>query len=118
MNIKDILNLFDNLTLLELNELIKSFEEKYNIGNILDKDLKNNKDNKVVKSSYSVFLNSIGINKISVIKIIRELNNLGLKESKDLVESAPVLIKSNIDLSIAEDIKKKLESAGAVIEIK
>lgn len=115
MKINDILNLFDNLTLLELNELIKSFEEKYNINSSLTFKNENNED---LKKKYSLLLSKIGSNKISVIKFIRELNNLGLKESKDLVESAPVLIKNNIDLNIAEDIKKKLEDLGCSVDLK
>lgn len=115
MKINNILNLFDNLTLLELNELIKSFEERYNVSNSLNFK---NENNESLNKKYSLLLNSIGSNKISIIKFIKDLNNLGLKESKDLIESVPVLIKSNLDLSVAEDIKKKLEELGCSVDLK
>jgi large subunit ribosomal protein L7/L12 len=70
------------------------------------------------KSEFSVILKSFGANKIGVIKVVRELTNLGLKESKDLVEGAPKPVKENVNKQDAATAKEKLEAAGATVEIK
>jgi large subunit ribosomal protein L7/L12 len=70
------------------------------------------------KSEFSVILKSFGANKIAVIKVVRELTNLGLKESKDLVEGAPKAVKENVNKQEAVTVKEKLEAAGATAEIK
>jgi large subunit ribosomal protein L7/L12 len=70
------------------------------------------------KSEFTVILKTIGANKINVIKAIREVTNLGLKESKDLVEGAPKTVKENINKQEAATIKEKLEAAGATVEVK
>ena len=70
------------------------------------------------KTEFTVILKTIGANKINVIKVIREITNLGLKESKDLVEGAPKAVKENTNKADAQSIKEKLESAGATVEIK
>jgi len=70
------------------------------------------------KSEFSVILKSFGANKIAVIKVVREVTNLGLKESKDLVEGAPKPVKENVNKQEAASIKEKLEAAGATAEIK
>ncbi|MDO9334086.1 MAG: 50S ribosomal protein L7/L12 [Dehalococcoidales bacterium] len=70
------------------------------------------------KSEFSVILKSFGTNKIAVIKVVREITNLGLKESKDLVEGAPKAVKENVNKQEAASIKEKLEAAGATAEVK
>ncbi len=70
------------------------------------------------KSEFSVILKSFGTNKIAVIKVVREITNLGLKESKDLVEGAPKAVKENVNKLEAASIKEKLEAAGATAEVK
>ncbi len=70
------------------------------------------------KSEFSVILKAFGANKIAVIKVVRELTNLGLKESKDLVEGAPKPVKENVSKQEAATAKEKLEAAGATVEIK
>jgi large subunit ribosomal protein L7/L12 len=70
------------------------------------------------QSEFSVILKSFGANKIAVIKVVRELTNLGLKESKDLVEGAPKAVKENVNKQEAASVKEKLEAAGATVEIK
>jgi large subunit ribosomal protein L7/L12 len=70
------------------------------------------------KSEFTVILKSFGANKINVIKAIREVTNLGLKESKDMVEGAPKTVKENINKQEAASIKEKLEAAGATVEVK
>ncbi|MEX1255617.1 MAG: 50S ribosomal protein L7/L12 [Dehalococcoidia bacterium] len=69
------------------------------------------------KTEFSVLLKDIGANKINVIKAVREVTTLGLKEAKDLVESAPVAVKEDINKEDAENVKKKLEEAGATVEL-
>ena len=70
------------------------------------------------KSAFTVLLKDIGANKINVIKAVREVTTLGLKEAKDLVESAPVAVKEDVTKDDAETAKKKLEGAGATVELK
>ncbi len=70
------------------------------------------------KTEFTVLLKDIGANKINVIKAVREVTTLGLKEAKDLVESAPVAVKEDIAKDEAENVKKKLEDAGATVELK
>jgi large subunit ribosomal protein L7/L12 len=70
------------------------------------------------QTDFTVILKSFGANKINVIKAIREITNLGLKESKDLVEGAPKSVKENVNKAEAQSIKEKLEAAGATVEVK
>ncbi len=120
---EEILERISSMTLIEIVELIDAMEKKFGIdSSSISVDLnKNNeslnKDNNK-KTEFNLYLNSIGNNKISVIKIIRSYLNLGLKDAKDLVESCPVLIKEKVNLKDLELIKKSLEEVGAVIEIK
>lgn len=69
------------------------------------------------KTSFNVFLKEAGANKIGVIKEVRAMTNLGLKEAKDLVEAAPKIVKESVPKAEAEDLKKKLEAAGAKVEL-
>jgi len=134
VNGKDaIVEAISKLSVLELVELIKMLEEKFDIkGGIPMFPAGVSAAAPTVaaaaaspevspveeKNEFSVILSSVGSNKIAVIKAIREITGLGLKESKDLVESAPRPIKEGVDKAQAEEIKKKLESVGATVEIK
>ena len=116
---EDILNAVEQLTVMELNELVKAFEEKFGVsaaavavagpaaGPAAEE-----------KTEFTVVLKDAGANKINVIKVVRELTGLGLKEAKDLVEAAPKAVKEGIAKAQADEIKKKLEEAGAKVEIK
>ncbi len=120
INKEEILEKISSMTLVEIVELIDAMEKKFGISS---KDyqkniLNNEKSKKVEKNEFDLFLNDIGKNKIAVIKIIRSFLNLGLKESKDLVESAPVLIKEKIIKKDLDIIKKSLEDVGAVVLVK
>mgnify|MGYP001611439558 CR=1 FL=1 len=75
-------------------------------------------EDKEEKTSFNVELKDAGAQKIAVIKVVREITALGLKEAKDLVDGAPKMVKENVKKDEAEDIKKKLEAAGAVVELK
>ncbi len=116
---KQILEKIYSMTLLEIVELIDDLEKKFGISNIQNfntNNLDNNK--KIKKNEFNLYLKSIGTNKISVIKIIRNFLNLGLKDAKDLVESSPVLIKEKMNKIDLDSLKNSLEEVGATIEIK
>ena len=122
MSVESILESIEKLTLLEAAELVKAMEEKFGVSAAApvavaaapaaaapaeDAD-----------AEVSVILASAGANKIAVLKEVRAITGLGLKEAKDLVDGAPKAVKENIKKDEAEAIKKTLEAAGAVIEIK
>jgi large subunit ribosomal protein L7/L12 len=123
----DVLSYLEKSTMLELSELIKEVEEKFGVQAAAPQvamvaptagaDEQAAADS-AEKSEYDVVLQSIGDNKIQVIKAVREITALGLKEAKELVESAPKPIKEGLTKEEAEDIKKKLEETGAGIEVK
>ncbi|QND78482.1 LSU ribosomal protein L7/L12 (P1/P2) [Candidatus Nasuia deltocephalinicola] len=120
MKLDNILKIIENMTLLDLNNLVKIIENKYKFENNFSLKKDNNKEEKedLEKSkSYSINLLDFGKNKISVIKIVKDLNNIGLKDAKNLVESCPVILKKAIDYKLANSLKENLESVGAKIEL-
>ncbi|WP_259289746.1 ribosomal protein bL12 [Candidatus Nasuia deltocephalinicola] len=119
-NIENILNIIENMTLIDLNQLIVFLKKKYNIENFESIDKTSNIIKKKENEKFEYYLNLLhfGNNKISVIKIIKDTNNLGLKEAKELVESCPVLIKKSFDYDYLESYKNKLEGLGAKVDIK
>jgi len=116
----DILNAVAELTVMELVELISAFEEKFGVSAATVVAAGPAAAAAVVEeqTEFNVVLTSFGANKVSVIKAVREVTGLGLKEAKDLVEGAPQVVKEAISKSDAEALKKKLEEAGASAEIK
>jgi len=104
----DILEAVSSMSVLELNELVKAFEEKFGVSAAAVEE----------QTEFTVNLLEIGANKVSVIKAVRELTGLGLKEAKDLVDGAPKPVKESVPKAAAEEAKKKLEEAGAKAEIK
>ncbi len=120
---EDILEKISSMTLVEIIDLVDAIEKKFGI-NSSSINFNDNKDNvdlskeKIKKNKFDLYLKSIGKNKIAVIKIIRSYLNLGLKDSKDLVESCPVLIKKDVIKEDLDVIKKSLEKVGALVEIK
>jgi large subunit ribosomal protein L7/L12 len=123
-----LIDVISSLSVLELSELVKALEKKFGIvanqqmpiNSSVSTD-SNDMQNKTVnkdKTEFDVILTNIGTSKINVIKIVREITSLGLKESKDLVESAPKLLKEKISKSDAEEIKKKLSDVGATVELR
>ena len=122
---EEFIKQIDEMTVLELNNLVKALEDHYGVsaaaaavavgpaaaagdaGGAAEE-----------KTEFDVMLNSFGDKKINVIKVVREVTSLGLKEAKDLVESAPVAVKEAASKEEAEEIKKKLEDAGAQVELK
>jgi large subunit ribosomal protein L7/L12 len=124
----NIVESISNLTVLELSELVKQLEEKFGvqaqpmgfIPQVVAQSAAAQPAGEAQeqKTEFNVVLTNAGNNKIQVIKVVREITGLGLKEAKDFVESLPKPVKENVTKEQAEEIKKKLESAGASVEIK
>jgi len=114
------------MTVLELNELVKALEEEFGVSAAAAMPMMvagggaaaGGEEPAEEQTEFNVMLNSIGDKKINVIKAVREVTSLGLKEAKELVESAPCAIKESVNKDEAEEIKKKFEAAGAQVEIK
>jgi large subunit ribosomal protein L7/L12 len=122
VNIEKLSDELSKLTILEAAELVKCLEDKWGVkaGNILAQGGSTGEsggEKKEEKKEFNVMLQSIGSKKIQVIKAVREITSLGLKEAKLLVDSAPKLIKENIPKDEANTIKEKLEKQGASVEI-
>ncbi|WP_343126565.1 50S ribosomal protein L7/L12 [Buchnera aphidicola] len=116
---KEIITAISKMSIKEIMSLISKIEKKFNVSASLP--IKNSESSKNIvkeeKTEFNVKLNAIGPNKVSVIKAIRATTGLGLKESKDLVESAPVLVKEKINKEESENLKKILIDAGAQVDI-
>lgn len=122
-NVTTILESIEKLTLLEAAELVKAMEEKFGVSAaapvaVAAAPAAAGEAAEEVSSEVSVILASAGANKIAVLKEVRAITGLGLKEAKDLVDAAPKSIKENVKKDEAEGIKKQLEAAGATVEIK
>ena len=124
----DLLEAIDKMTVLELSEFIKRFEERYGVTAAAPAAVAaapaagggeaGGAAAPEEQSEFSAVLTEVGPNKIPVIKVVRELTNLGLKEAKDLVDAAPKPIKEGVAKDEAEKIKAALEEQGAKVEIK
>ncbi|MFW0884503.1 50S ribosomal protein L7/L12 [Candidatus Acidulodesulfobacterium sp. H_13] len=121
----DVLNYIENVSVIELNDLVKLIEEKFDVkadqfaaaapaGGVSAAVAPQVEE----KTEFDVILSGAGANKIQTIKVVRELTSLGLKEAKDLVDSAPKAVKTGISKEDAQKIKAKLEEVGAGVEIK
>jgi large subunit ribosomal protein L7/L12 len=118
---QDVLEFISNLSVLELSELVKEFEEKFGVsaqpvavagGAVAAVSAEEE------KTEFDVILKDGGDKKINVIKVVRAMTGLGLKEAKDAVDNAPTTLKEGISKTDAEAAKKELEEAGAAVEIK
>ncbi len=123
--VQGIIDAVKTLNVLELSQLVKALESEFGVTAAAPVAMAAGAAPAAApaaeaeeKSEFSVILKSFGANKIAVIKVVRELTNLGLKESKDLVEGAPKAVKENVNKQEAASVKEKLESAGATVEIK
>lgn len=123
---EELIETLSNMSILEVTELVSELEDKWGVsaaaavaaaaapgagtdpGNAADE----------VQTEFDVFMSNFGENKVSVIKVVRAITGLGLKEAKELVESAPAAMKEAVSKDEAEDIKTKLEEAGAAVELK
>jgi large subunit ribosomal protein L7/L12 len=114
----------EKMSVLDLAELVKVLEEKFGVSAsapmamMAAAPVAGGEGAEAEKSSYNVMLITSGDSKINVIKAVKELTGLGLKEAKDLVDAAPKAIKENVPKAEAEEMKKKLEEAGASVELK
>ncbi len=118
--IEKIIAEVEAMTVLELNELVKAIEEKFGVSAAAPVMMAGAAPAAAAeeKSEYDVILAEIGENKMAVIKTVKEITGLGLKEAKDLVDNAPKPIKEGISKADADDIQKKMEEAGAKVELK
>jgi len=122
----EILEKIEKMSVLELADLVKALEEKFGVTAAMPVAMSANAGGAAAsdevkeeeKTDFEVVLKEVGPNKIKVIKEIRTITALGLKESKDLVDGAPNKVKEHVDKKEAEGIKGKLEAVGAVVEIK
>ena len=118
---EDILEAVGNLTVMELNDLVKAFEEKFGVSAAAVAVAAGPAAGGAAveaKTEFDVILASAGDQKVGVIKVVRAITGLGLKEAKDLVDGAPKTLKEGVSQAEADDIKKQLEEAGAKVEIK
>ncbi|GHC59756.1 50S ribosomal protein L7/L12 [Alcaligenes pakistanensis] len=119
----EILDAVGAMSVLELSELIKEMEEKFGVSAAaaavaVAAPAAAGAAAAEEQTEFTVFLAEVGANKVSVIKVVREITGLGLKEAKDLVDGAPKAVKEGLSKADAEDAQKKLEEAGAKIELK
>lgn len=120
---EEILQAISEMSVMDIVELIKSMEEKFGVSAAavaMAAPVAGGGEAAVVeeKTEFSVVMTKAGDNKINVIKAIRAITSLGLKEAKDLAETSPAVIKEGVDKATAADIKKQLEEAGATVEVK
>lgn len=119
---EDVLEYISNLTVLELSELVKEFEEKFGVSAapVMVAGAAGGAATEAAeeKTEFNVVLTDAGANKINVIKVVRALTGLGLKEAKEAVEGTPSTLKEGVSKADAEDAKKQLEEAGAKVELK
>ncbi|MFH0963305.1 MAG: 50S ribosomal protein L7/L12 [Planctomycetota bacterium] len=123
--VEKILDLVSGLTLLEASELVKAFEEKFGVSAAAPVAVVaaapaagGEAAAKEEKSAFDIVLTSFGANKIQVIKVVRAITSLGLKEAKDLVEGVPKSVKEAVTKDEAAKMKAQLEEAGATVELK
>ncbi len=118
----DILEAISNMTVMEVVELISAMEEKFGVSAAAAVAVAAPAAGPAAvveeQTEFDVILANFGANKVGVIKVIREITGLGLKEAKDLVEGAPATVKEAVSKADADSIKKKLEEAGAAVTIK
>ena len=121
MDKNQIIEAIKNMTVLELNELVKACEEEFGVSAAAPVAVAGAAVAGAAaeeQTEFTVVLKEAGAEKIKVIKTVREITGLGLKEAKDLVDGAPQNVKENIDKAEAEQIKAQLEEVGAVVELK
>jgi large subunit ribosomal protein L7/L12 len=123
---EQVFDFIDNMTILDMSKFVKEFEERYGVtaaapvavaavpGSAAGASVQEAEE----KTSFDVILSAAGEKKIQVIKVVRELTSLGLKEAKDLVDGAPKPVKTGVSKEDAESIKAKLVEQGATVEIK
>ena len=120
---EDVVSFIDNMTVLEMSEFVKELEDKYGVTAAapvvaIPAPAAGGEAAAEEKTEFDVILTAIGDKKIQVIKEVRTITGLGLKDAKDLVESAPKVIKEGVKKEEAEEIQKKIEDVGGTVEVK
>ena len=124
MNKDEFIKQIESMSVSELNELVKALEEKFGVSaasfatGAASASQGGTSEDAEEKDSFNIVLKDAGQAKIQVIKVLRELTGLGLKEAKDMTEKVPANVKEGVKKAEAEEIKTKLEAAGAVVELK
>jgi len=123
MTVQEIIGEVEKMTVLELNELVKAMQEKWGVSPMAavaaaPAAAAEPAEKAEEKTSFDVILTSFGANKIQVIKAVREVTNLGLKEAKELVEGVPKPVKEGVTKEEAASLKTKIEEVGGTVEIK
>ena len=126
INKEDVLKYLENANMLEISELIKDIEDKFGVSAAVPVAIAGgaasaeglDSSEAEEKSEFDIELSGVGEKKINVIKVIRTITSLGLKEAKDMVDSAPTIVKEAAAKEEAENIKKQLEEAGATVTLK
>nr|WP_198300115.1 50S ribosomal protein L7/L12 [Dehalococcoides mccartyi] len=123
MTIDEMMSAIKGMTVIELSELVKALEKEFGVSAAVAVAAPAAGGAAAAaaveeKTEFNVILKDVGANKINVIKAVRELTSLGLKEAKDMVEAAPKAVKENVSKEEADAAKKALEAAGATVEIK
>lgn len=123
--VEEVITIVEGLTVIELSDLVKKLEEKFGVSAAMPMMAMAGGaagagagEAAEVKDEFDVILMSTGDKKIQVLKVVRELTGLGLKEAKDLVDTAPKPVKTGVKKAEAEEMKKKIEAEGAKVEIK
>ena len=122
---KDIIEQIESMSVLELHELVKALEEKFGVSAhavatapVTVAGVASGDSETEEKTSFNIELKSAGEQKINVIKVLKESLGIGLKEAKDFTDKVPSIIKEGVDKKTADELKKKLEGAGAIVELK
>ena len=121
MTIEQILEAIEQMKVTELNELVKAAEEKFGVSAsapVMVAGAAGGAAAAEEKTEFDVILANAGASKVKVIKVVREVTGLGLKEAKDLVDNAPKTLKEGVSKEEAEEMKAKLEETGATVEVK
>ena len=122
MTTQEIIEVIKGLSVLELNDLVKACEEEFGVsaaaGVVVAAAAGDGAGAAEEKTDFNVELTEVGPNKVKVIKVVREVTGLGLKEAKEVVDNAPKVVKEGAEKAEAEDIKAKLEAEGAKVTLK
>ena len=122
MSTQELIDAIKELSVLELNDLVKACEEEFGVsaaaGVVVAAGAAAGGDAAAEKDEFDVELTEVGANKVKVIKVVREVTGLGLKEAKEVVDGAPKVVKEGASKEEAEDIKTKLEAEGAKVTLK
>jgi len=120
--VDEVLEAVEKMTVLEVSDLVKKMEEKFGVSAAAPvmavQGGAAGGEAEEVKDEFDIVLQSVGAKKIQVLKVVREITGLGLKEAKEMVDTAPKTIKEGVKKAEAEEMKKKLEAEGAKVEVK